>query len=305
MTTKNNGIQSLDVLREQARIIRRDVILMVNFARSGHPGGPLSSADYLTVLWFKYLRCDPRDPFWKRRDRFVLSNGHCSALNYALLARRGFFNPGYLLTFRTLQSRLVGHPSREKLSFIEVSTGSLGQGLSVAHGMALGARLHGWDEVTIYCNCGDGELQEGACWEAITSAGHRKSQNLVLMVDYNNVQIDGFLPEVKDLAPLAEKLRAFRWRVIETDGHDFKQIDGAFAETKERAGKPTAILFRTVMMKGCPSFENDPAWHGRPPTDDEARQMLRELGFDDDLDAARASMGNREFVPAVPLEMLL
>jgi len=293
---------SLDTLREQAREIRRDIILMVNHARSGHPGGPLSAADYLTVLWFKYLRCDPLKPFWEKRDRFVLSNGHCSALNYALLARRGFFNPGYLLTFRTLDSRLVGHPSRKKLPYLEVSTGSLGQGLSVAHGMALGARLHGWDEVTVYCNCGDGEMQEGNCWEAVTTAGHKKSDNLVLLVDYNNVQIDGFLPKVKDLAPLAEKLRAFRWRVIEADGHDFQQIDRAFAEARKRTGKPTAILFRTVMMKGCPSFEDNPGWHGRPPTDDEARVMLRELGYDDDLEAARASLGSREFRPAVPLD---
>jgi len=293
---------SLDTLREQAREIRRDIILMVNHARSGHPGGPLSAADYLTVLWFKYLRCDPQNPFWEKRDRFVLSNGHCSALNYALLARRGYFNPGYLLTFRTLDSRLVGHPSKMKLPYLEVSTGSLGQGLSVAHGMALGARLHGWDEVTVYCNCGDGEMQEGNCWEAVTTAGHKKSENLVLTVDYNNVQIDGFLPKVKDLAPLAEKLRAFRWRVIEADGHDFQQIDRAFAEAQKRTGKPTAILFRTVMMKGCPSFEDNPGWHGRPPTDDEARVMLRELGYDDDLEAARASLGSREFRPAVPLD---
>ena len=297
-----NVNNELNVLKSTAQQIRRDVILMINNARSGHPGGPLSAADYLTVLWFKYLRCDVKHPFWDERDRFIMSNGHCSSLNYALLARRGFFNPGYLLTFRTLQSRLVGHPSREKLPFIEVSTGSLGQGLSVAHGMALGAKLRGWDDATIYCNCGDGELQEGSCWEAITSAGHRKSENLVLTVDYNNAQIDGFVPDVKELAPLAEKLRAFHWRVIETDGHDFEQIDAAFAEAKKRAGKPTAILFRTVMMKGCPSFENIPGWHGRPPTDDETRVMLRELGFNDDLDAARAEMGSRDFHPAIPLE---
>jgi transketolase len=297
-----NAETQLDALISIAQQIRRDVILMVNFAKSGHPGGPLSAADYLTVLWFKYLRCDVKNPFWEQRDRFVMSNGHCSALNYALLARRGFFNPGYLLTFRTLKSRLVGHPSRVKLPFIEVSTGSLGQGLSVAHGMALGTKLRGWNDVTIYCNCGDGELQEGACWEAIMSAGHRKSENLVLMVDYNDAQIDGFVPDVKELAPLAEKLRAFHWRVIEADGHDFEQIDRAFATAKQRTGKPTAVLFRTVMMKGCPSFENIPGWHGRPPTDDEARVMLRELGFDDDLDAARAEMGSRDFHPAIPLE---
>jgi transketolase len=302
MNVTRNSSPSLDTLREQAREIRRDIILMVNHARSGHPGGPLSAADYLTVLWFNYLRCDPQNPFWEKRDRFVMSNGHCSALNYALLARRGFFNPGYLLTFRTLDSRLVGHPSRKKLPYLEVSTGSLGQGLSVAHGMALGAQLRGWNDVTVYCNCGDGEMQEGNCWEAVTTAGYRQSENLVLLVDYNNVQIDGFLPKVKDLAPLTEKLRAFRWRVIEADGHDFQQIDGAFAEAKKRTGKPTAILFRTVMMKGCPSFENNPGWHGRPPTDDEARVMLRELGYDDDLEAARASLGSREFRPVVPLD---
>lgn len=297
-----NANNELNVLKSTAQQIRRDVILMINHAQSGHPGGPLSAADYLTVLWFKYLRCDLQNPFGKQRDRFIMSNGHCSALNYALLARRGFFNLGYLLTFRTLHSRLLGHPSREKLPFIEVSTGSLGQGLSVAHGMALGARLRGWDDVTIYCNCGDGELQEGSCWEAITTAGHKRSENLVLTVDYNNAQIDGFVSDVKEMAPLADKLRAFNWRVIEADGHDFKAIDSAFSEAKMRTGKPTAMIFRTVMMKGCPSFENQPGWHGRPPKDDEARQMLRELGFDDDLEKARTSMGLREFQPCVPLE---
>jgi transketolase len=286
---------SLGALKDLARTIRRDVILMVNTAQSGHPGGPLSAADYLTALWFNFLNVEPNDPSWERRDRFVLSNGHCSALNYALLARRGFFNPSYLLTFRSTDSLLQGHPNCVKLKGIEMSTGSLGQGLSVSHGMALGLRKRGWKDVTVYCNCGDGELQEGNIWEGIMAAGHYRSENLIVSVDFNNAQIDGFVENIMGVEPLAEKFHAFRWRVLEADGHRMEDIVPAWQEAKRRTGKPTVVLFKTEMMHGCPTFANDPSWHGRPPKDDEALIMLKELGFDENLEEARASYGEASY----------
>jgi transketolase len=282
---------SLNALEEMARTIRRDVIMMVNTAQSGHPGGPLSAADYLTALWFNFLNVAPDDPDMERRDRFVLSNGHCSAVNYALLARRGFFNPSYLLTFRSTDSRLQGHPNCMKLKGLEISTGSLGQGLSAAHGMALGIRLRGWKEVMVYCNCGDGELQEGSIWEAVMAAGHYKTDNLIVSVDYNNAQIDGFVSDVMGIEPISGKFRTFNWRVLEADGHRMEDIVAAWQEARRHTGKPTVILFKTEMMHGCPTYANDPSWHGRPPTDDEAQVMLRELGYTESLEEIRASYG--------------
>ncbi len=285
---------SLDALKEMARTIRRDVIIMVNNAQSGHPGGPLSAADYLTALWFNFLNVAPHDPMMEQRDRFVMSNGHCSSINYALLARRGFFNPSYLLTFRTTDSLLQGHPNSTKLQGIEISTGSLGQGLSVAHGMALGIRLRGWDS-TVYCNCGDGELQEGNIWEAVMAAGHYKTDNLIVSVDFNNAQIDGHVEDVMGVEPLANKFRAFNWRVLEADGHKMEDIIPAWQEAKRRTGKPTVILFKTEMMHGCPTFADIPGWHGRPPKDDEAQLMLKELGYNESLEDARAGYGVPEY----------
>lgn len=290
---------TVDELRERARTIRHDVLVAVNTAQSGHPGGPLSAADYLTALWMNYLNVDSKNPFWPERDRFVLSNGHCSALNYTLMAHRGFFNRGYLLTFRSLDSRLQGHPSRTSLPGIEVSSGSLGQGLSAAHGMALGARMRGQPQITAFCNCGDGELQEGNIWEAVMHAAHRRTDNLVCAVDWNNAQIDGYVENVKGIAPLPDKFQAFGWRVIEADGHDMDAVvtawDLAVGGTPARGqgcGQPTVILFKTVMMKGTPTFENIPGWHGRPPKDDELMVMLKELGYNyNSPQDARAAMG--------------
>ncbi len=248
-------------------------------------------ADYLTALWFRYLRYDPSDPAKPDRDRFVLSNGHASALIYTILARIGCFHPSYLLTFRTTASRLVGHPSSVKLPFIEISTGSLGQGPAVAHGMALGLRMAGRSEANVFCNCGDGELQEGSVWEAVMAAAHYRSDNLILSVDFNDVQIDGHVHRVMGIEPLREKFEAFGWRAIESDGHDMEAVCGAWESALRRTGKPTVVLFRTRMMKGCPSFEDDPGWHGRPPTPDECTRMLRELGFDETFEQARDSYG--------------
>ncbi len=297
---------NVDELRETARNIRHDVLVMVQLAASGHPGGPLSAADYLTALWMNYLNIDPADTSWPGRDRFIMSNGHCSSINYALMAHRGYFNRGYMLTFRHLNSRLQGHPSRTSLPGIEVSTGSLGQGLSVSHGMALGARMRGKPSINVFCNCGDGEIQEGNIWEAIMHAGHRKTDNLVLSVDWNNAQIDGYVENVKGIDPLADKFEAFRWRVLTANGHDMDVVvrtwDEALSGTPSRGkgcGKPTVILWKTVMMKGCPTFENIPGWHGRPPKEDELMVMLKELGYDyNSVDEARAAMGPREYSSA-------
>jgi len=286
---------SVDELREMARTIRKDVILMTNTAKSGHPGGPLSAADYLAALVMNYLRVRPAEPYWEQRDRFIISNGHCSALNFSLLSRRGFFNPGYLLTFRTTPSRLQGHPNHVKLPGVEIGTGSLGQGLSVAHGMALGAKLASLDSARVVCNVGDGEMQEGNIWEAIMHAGHRQTDNLVMSIDWNDAQIDGRVREVKRLDPIDKKLDDFHWAYHWADGHDMEDIvaawDWAFSETGK--GKPVAVIFKTVMMKGVgEKYEDIPGWHGRPPKDDEALEMLKTLGYDyADLEMARAEYG--------------
>ncbi|MBT3233875.1 MAG: transketolase [Calditrichaeota bacterium] len=277
-------------LCEKARYIRRDVLLTITNAESGHPGGPLSMADYMTALFFKYLNIKPHKPNWEDRDRFVLSNGHASALQYALMAGRGYFPRAELLTFRATNSRLLGHPSSVMLPGIEISTGSLGQGLSVAQGMAMGCKLAGKNELTVYCSCGDGELQEGSIWEAVMSASHYKLDNLILMVDANNAQIDGYVEDVMRLEPLVDKFKSFGWQTIEADGHHMQSICESFELAQIRTGKPTVLLFKTTMMKGCPTYENIPGWHGRPPTPEECSGMLKELGFDETYEEARKTL---------------
>jgi len=276
----------LNDVREIARRVRKDCLVQTYFAESGHPGGPLSAADYLSVLCFRHLRYDSTNPTWPERDRLVISNGHCSALNYSILARMGFIPLSELLSFRQSGSRLQGHPNRLKVPGVEVSTGSLGQGLAVCHGLALGAKLKGQSHVRIFVNLGDGELQEGAIWEGFMAAGHYKSENIIAMVDFNDAQIDGRVETIMGVEPLADKLRAFRWRVLETDGHDLDAIDHAFAEALRPDGRPTVILFRTKMMHGCPSFEDDPGWHGKPLNREQMTVALKELGFDPDPDKA-------------------
>ena len=198
---KKDSQKTLDTpdLIEMTKQIRRDVLVTITRSGSGHPGGPLSMADYMTALWFRYLRIDPKNPDWEDRDRFVLSNGHASALLYALMARRGFFQLSELMTFRETGSRLVGHPSSVMLPGVEISTGSLGQGLSVAHGMAIGLKKAGKGDNIVFCNCGDGELQEGSIWEGVISAGHYETGNLILSVDSNDAQIDGFVRDVMQI----------------------------------------------------------------------------------------------------------
>jgi transketolase len=295
-----------DELRELARTIRKDVLLMCNTASSGHPGGPLSAADYTAALVANYLRLRPGEPYWGGRDRFVISNGHCSALNFSLLSRRGYFNPGYLLTFRSTPSRLQGHPNHVKLPGVEIGTGSLGQGLSVAHGMALGAKLDGSD-VRVVCNIGDGEMQEGNIWEALMHAGHRGTDNLICSIDWNDAQIDGRVRDIKRLDPIDDKLKANHWRVRWADGHDMADVcaawDWAFANVGN--GMPSAIIFKTVMMKGTgEKYEDIPGWHGRPPKDDETMEMLANLGYGyGSVEEARAEYGEPVYDGAIPPTM--
>ena len=295
---------SIDELRELARTIRKDVVLMTNTAKSGHPGGPVGCADYSAALIANYLRLRPKEPYWEDRDRYVISNGHCSALNFSLLSRRGFFNPGYLLTFRTTPSRLQGHPNCCKLPGVEVGAGSLGQGLSVAHGMALGAKLNGQGDVRVVCNVGDGEMQEGQIWEAIMHAGHRETDNLIMAIDWNDAQIDGRVRDVKRLDPIDAKLESFHWNVRWCDGHDMEDIIAAWdwAYANLGSGKPSAIIFKTIMMKGVgEEFEDIPGWHGRPPKDDEAMRMLKTLGYDyASIEEARADYGEPVYDGPLP-----
>jgi transketolase len=262
-----------------AQQIRRDVCLMTNVANSGHAGGPLSMADYATWLFFNVMDIDPKNPRRELRDRFVLSNGHCSAFNYAVLSRRGYFPPKWLLTFRQSKSPLQGHPNMLYVPGLEASTGSLGQGLSQANGMALGARLRGQDGVRVYCNCGDGELQEGNIWEAVMTAAHYKLDNLCVMVDFNDAQIDGRVQDVKGIEPLGDKWRAFNFHVIEADGHDYGAIEAAYEEARATKGKPSVILFKTFMMKGVTPYEDNFKWHGKPLSDEELAIAIRSLGW--------------------------
>jgi transketolase len=262
-----------------ARTIRRDVCLMTNLTNSGHPGGPLGMADYATWLFFNVMDIDPSEPRKEPRDRFVLSNGHCSAYNYSVLSRRGFFPPKWLLRFRMSGSPLQGHPNMLYVPGLEASTGSLGQGLSQANGMALGARLKGQNSVRVYCNCGDGELQEGNIWEAVMTAAHYKLDNMCLLVDFNNAQIDGRVEDVMGIEPLGDKFRAFNFHVIEADGHDYGAIEAAYNEAAATKGKPSVILFRTLMMKGVKPYEDNFKWHGKPLSDEELGIALGELGW--------------------------
>jgi transketolase len=298
---------SHDELREFARTIRRDVILMTNVSKSGHAGGPLSAADYASALICNYLRLRPTEPYWEERDRFVISNGHCSALNYALLSRRGYFAPGYLLTFRSTPSRLQGHPNHVKLPGIEIGTGSLGQGLSAAHGMALGAKLKGQHDLRVVCNIGDGEMQEGQIWEALMHAGHRGTDNLTVCIDWNNAQIDGRVRDIKRLDPIDDKLAAFHFNVRWADGHDMADVCSAWdwAWGNLGSGKPSAIVFKTIMMQGAGAkYEDIPSWHGTPPNDEQALEILRNLGYAyAGLEEALAEYGERVYSGATPPPM--
>ncbi|MEO7993431.1 MAG: transketolase [bacterium] len=277
-------------LAEIARQIRKDVCVMTHVANSGHAGGPLSAADYMTYLYWNVMDIHTQQLDKPDRDRAIISNGHCSALNYALLAHRGFFNRSYLLTFRSTPSRLQGHPNRLKVAGLEASTGSLGHGLSIGLGLAFGNKLSK-SPGHVYVNVGDGELQEGSCWEAIMAAGHYKSDNFCMMVDWNDAQIDGKMTDIMNIEPIGDKLRAFHWHVVEADGHDYDQIAAAFEEAKHHKGAPTALVFKTIMMKGVPSLEDQYQWHGKALDSETLTLALKELGFHETPQEAIASYG--------------
>jgi transketolase len=266
-------------LERKANLIRTHIIRMTRSAGSGHPGGSLSSSDMISALFFKVMNHRPSDPNWEDRDRFVLSKGHAAPAYYAALAESGYFPVDELLTLRKLNSRLQGHPSKNKLPGVEMSTGSLGQGLSVANGMALAAKL---DRKTyrIYCICGDGEMQSGQIWEAAMLGAHFELDNVTAFVDRNMLQIDGPTEKIMSIEPLADKWKAFGWHVIEIDGHDMRQILDACDRAKETRSKPTMVIAHTVKGKGVSFMENALSFHGKPPNEEETKKALKELGGD-------------------------
>jgi len=254
--------------------VRQNILKMVHNAKSGHPGGSLSSVELLVVL-FEYMKHNPQNPKWEERDRFVLSKGHASPVYYAVLAEYGYILQKELMTFRKLGSRLQGHPSNLYLDCVEVPTGSLGQGLSMACGIALSLKL---DEnpAKVYCLMGDGELQEGSCWEAFMNADTNKLNNVIAIIDRNRLQIDGNTENIKRLDNLKRKIEGFNWNVIEIDGHNSAQIMSAYTEAKN-ADKPTAIIANTIKGKGVSFMENNAGWHGKAPNDEELKLALKEL----------------------------
>ncbi len=265
-------------LKKIAKAIRRDVLIALAEAGSGHLGASLGLADIFTALYFEVMAVFPNDPENEKRDRLVVSIGHVAPVIYATLAHRGFFPKEELMTLRKLGSRLQGHSTpNHGLPGIEVSTGSLGQGLSIATGMALAGKLKK-AEWNVFCILGDGELQEGQVWEAAMSAPNHRLDNLIAIIDRNNCQIDGYVNEVMDIEPLADKWRSFRWNVLETDGNDVEAFIKTVQQAKDMKNhKPTVIIAHTRMGKGVPSIENDYRWHGKPPTREQLPGFLKEL----------------------------
>lgn len=263
-------------LADKAKAIRRHIVSMIHAAQSGHPGGSLSAVEVLTSLYFDIMQIDPQNPQWAERDRFVLCKGHAAPVLYATLAERGFFPVEELNTLRRIGSRLQGHPDMKGVPGVDMSTGSLGQGLSAANGMALAAKLDGkaW---RVYALMGDGEQQEGQVWEAAMAAAHYKLDNVTAFIDNNGLQIDGCIDKVMSPAPLADKWQAFGWHVISIEGHDFTAIVRAVAEAKATKGQPTMIIANTIKGKGVCVMENAAEWHGKAPNQTELEQALKEL----------------------------
>ncbi len=269
--------ETIRQLKERSKAIRKDIIRSLAEAGSGHTGGSLGLADLFTVLYFHILRHKPSHPAWPQRDRLILSIGHVAPVLYATLAHAGYFPVEELMTLRKLGSRLQGHPGREKgLPGLELSAGSLGQGLSVAVGMALAGKMDK-AEWKVYSVHGDGELQEGSIWEAAMSAAHYKLDNLVAFVDRNGLQIDGRTSEVMELEPLADKWKAFGWVVFSCDGHDLGDIIMTIRKAQSVKNRPSVIIVRTIMGKGIKSIENDHLWHGKPPSKEQLSDFLRQL----------------------------
>ena len=268
--------QKLAQLKELATKVRLGAVTAVHSASSGHPGGSLSIADVLTYLYFEEMNIDPKNPKWEDRDRFVLSKGHTSPALYAVLAHRGYFPVEDLETFRQIDSYLQGHPDMKGVPGVDMTTGSLGLGISAACGMALSAKIRNKD-YRVYTIIGDGESQEGQVWEASMFAAHYKLDNLVVYVDWNGLQIDGEIEKVMNPTPYKEKFEAFGFNVISIDAHDFSQIEAAYKAARECKGKPTAIIARSIKGKDVSYMENQAGWHGSAPNDEQYAQAVAEL----------------------------
>ena len=263
-------------LMKTANEVRKGIVTAVHSAKSGHPGGSLSAADIYTYLYFEEMNIDPKDPKKADRDRFVLSKGHTAPGYYSTLAHRGFFPVEDLTTLRHVGPYLQGHPDMKHIPGVDMSSGSLGQGISAAVGMAISAKLSD-DDYRVYTLLGDGEIQEGQVWEASMLAGHRKLDNLVVIVDNNNLQIDGKITDVNSPYPIDKKFEAFNFHVINIDGNDFDQIEAAFKEARETKGMPTAIIAKTIKGKGVSFMEDQAGWHGKAPNDEQYAQAMEEL----------------------------
>ena len=263
-------------LQQTANEIRKHIVSSLHAAKSGHPGGSLSAADIVTYLYFQEMNVDPADPDKADRDRFVLSKGHVAPALYGALALKGFFPEKELLKLRKTGEMLQGHPDMKKTPGVDMSSGSLGQGVSVAVGMALSAKMSD-EDYRVYTLLGDGEIQEGQVWEAAMFAGHRKLDNLVMIIDNNGLQIDGDVGEVCSPYPIADKFKAFNFHVITIDGHDFDAIDAAFNEARETKGMPTVIIAKTIKGKGVSFMENQASWHGSAPNDEQYETAMADL----------------------------
>ena len=267
---------NIEELTKKAVEIRKGIIEAVYNAQSGHPGGSLSIADILTVLYFHEMKIKPEDPKWEERDRLVLSKGHCSPALYSCLANRGYFPVEDLKTFRKIDSYLQGHPDRNKVPGVDMTTGSLGQGLSAANGMAIVGKMDKKD-YRVYCILGDGEIEEGQIWEAAMTSSKYKLDNLCVIVDNNNLQIDGTIEEVMSPYPIDEKFRSFGFEIIKIDGHDIEEIIKAFEVAKNIKDKPTCIIAKTIKGKGISYMENQVGWHGKAPNEEQYKEAMQEL----------------------------
>ncbi len=270
-------IKDINELQTYANKIRQGVIEAVYSAKSGHPGGSLSIAEILAVLYFNQMNIDEKNPKAKGRDRLVLSKGHTAPALYSTLALRGFFDINELKTLRNINSKLQGHPDMKNIPGVDASTGSLGQGLSIANGMALASKMDS-EGVRVYCICGDGEIEEGQIWEAAMTSSHYKLDNLCLIVDNNNLQIDGAVRDVMNIYPIDEKFKSFGFEVINVDGHNIPELISAFEQAKKVKGKPTVIIANTIKGKGVSFMENEAGWHGKAPNEEEYKQAMKELG---------------------------
>ena len=269
-------IENIGELKQIANDVRKGIIEAVYSGKSGHPGGSLSITDIMTVLYFNEMNINPEQPKDENRDRLVLSKGHCAPALYSTLARRGFFESQELKTLRNIESRLQGHPDMKNIPGVDMTTGSLGQGLSSANGMAIAGKLDNKD-YRVYCILGDGEIEEGQVWEAAMASSKYKLDNLCVIVDNNNLQIDGTIEEVMSSYPIDEKFRSFGFQIINIDGHDIDEIIKAFEVAKNVKGKPTCIIAKTIKGKGVSFMENQVGWHGKAPNEEQYRQAIQEL----------------------------